>query len=216
MSADPAEHIWSGRMARYQRARVCALAAEQSEAPGDDGSEAVLKYFAYGSNLCSRRLRERTPSEAVVAVARLEGHVLRFHKVGYRDGSGKCNAFATGRPTDHLWGAVFAIDPVEKSCLDRAEGLGVGYEEITVEVNSTSGPMSAFTYVADAEAIMPDLKPYTWYKEFVVTGAAEHDLSPEYVDTIRAVKAVHDPNEARRAAHEQVLYPERAGGRRVR
>lgn len=46
--------------------------------------------------------------------------------------------------------------------------------------------------------------------------AAEHDLSPEYVDIIRAVEAVHDPNETRRAANEQILYPDRAGRMRVR
>lgn len=152
----------------------------------------------------------------VVTVARLEGHVLRFHKVGCRDGSGKCNAFATGRSTDHLWGAVFAIDPAEKYRLDHAEGLGVGYDEITVEVDSATGSMAAFTYVAEADAIMSDLKPYIWYKEFVVAGAAEHDLSPEYVDTIRAIEAVHDPDEARRVSNEQILYPERSGRMRVR
>ena len=168
----------------------------------------VLKYFAYGSNLCSRRLRKRTPSAVVIAVARLEAHLLRFHKVGFRDGSGKCNAFATGRPTDHLWGVVFAIDPVEKSRLDHAEGLGAGYQEITVEVVSTAGRMAAFTYVAAADAIRGDLQPFTWYKEFVVAGAAEHGLAAEYVETIRVVEAVHDPNEARRAAHERTLYPE--------
>ena len=94
--------------------------------------------------------------------------------------------------------------------------LGVGYDEITVEVDSTTGPMAAFTYVADADAIMSDLKPYIWYKEFVVAGAAEHDLSAEYVDTIRAIEAVHDPDEARRVSNEQILYPERSGRMRVR
>ena len=52
---------------------------------------ATLLYFAYGSNLHPERLRERVPSAESLGVARLEAHVLRFHKRG-RDGSGKCDA----------------------------------------------------------------------------------------------------------------------------
>lgn len=199
---------------RDVRARITSLSPTIRSTSLDEerGAVDVLKYFAYGSNLCSRRLRQRTPSASIVVVARLEAHVLRFHKVGFRDGSAKCDAFATGRATDHLWGAVFSIDPAEKPRLDDAEGLGSGYAEAAVEVESIAGRISAFTYVAAADAIRPDLKPYIWYKEFVVAGATEHALAPEYVDTIRAVEAVHDPNDVRRAAHEQILYSgERSG-----
>lgn len=50
--------------------------------------------FAYGSNMLTDRLRERVPSARPVAVARLAGHSLRWHKVSI-DGSGKCDAEAT-------------------------------------------------------------------------------------------------------------------------
>ena len=54
-----------------------------------------LLYFAYGSNLHPTRLGDRAPSVELVGTAVLEGHALRFHKRG-ADGSGKCNALATG------------------------------------------------------------------------------------------------------------------------
>ena len=164
-----------------------------------------MKYFACGSNLCSRRLCQRTPSASIVTVARLDSHVLKFHKVGFRDRSGKCNAYATGQSSDTVWGAVFEIDPAEKARLDDAEGVGFGYMETKVRVESTGGMISAFTYVAVADAIRPDLRPYLWYKALVLAGATEHALSPDYIEAIRAVVAIQDPDEGRRASNEQIL-----------
>ncbi len=155
------------------------------------------KYFAYGSNLCSRRLRQRTPSASVKAVGVLRAHVLRFHKVGFRDGSGKCDAFATGIATDVTWGAVFELDSCEKAWLDDVEGLGRGYVERLVRVETALGLIWATTYVASPDAIRSDIKPYSWYKNFVLAGATEHGFSRECVDAIRAVAAVEDPNVAR-------------------
>ena len=164
-----------------------------------------MRYFAYGSNLCSRRLRARTPSAVVVAVAKLQGHVLRFHKAGFRDESGKCDAFATGIATDVVWGAVYEIAADEKPWLDDAEGLGSGYVDRTVAVESPSGPIEATTYVASSDATRPGLKPYTWYKDFVLAGAIEHGLPLEYVETIRAVVAARDTNEVRAVEHGRIL-----------
>ena len=163
------------------------------------------KYFAYGSNLYLRRLRKRTPSASFIAVAQLRGHELRFHKVSRLDGSGKCDAFATGVSTDWVWGVVFEIPSAEKSQLDKAEGLGVGYKEKTVDVITKTGSMPAFTYVASSEAIRADLQPFAWYKKYVMAGAIEHDLPLEYVDAIRAVATSQDPDADRRRRHEQFL-----------
>lgn len=70
-----------------------------------------VKYFAYGSNMCSGRLSERV-SCTFVAVARLAGHQLRFHKVS-KDGSSKCDAFHTaGRGQDNI--AYEAIERARK------------------------------------------------------------------------------------------------------
>ena len=112
---------------------------------------------------------------------------------------------ATGIATDVIWGAVYEIATAEKPQLDHAEGLGSGYVDRTFGVESTGRLISATTYVASPDAIRPDLKPYTWYKDFVLAGAIEHDLPPEYVGAIRAVVSVQDPNEARAAEHRRVL-----------
>jgi gamma-glutamylcyclotransferase len=87
-----------------------------------------MKYFAYGSNMSTPRLRERVPSCQFTTNAKLLRYQLRFHKRS-KDESSKCNAFHTGEDTDIVWGVIFNILAAEKKALDRAEGLGSGYDE---------------------------------------------------------------------------------------
>ena len=144
-------------------------------------------YFAYGSNMSSERLRERTPSARFVAIARLPRHVRRWHKKG-RDGSGKCDVVETGDPSDAVWGVLFAIKSTEKPALDRAEGLGIGYLEKTVPVVTGSGVRCALTYHAKPGQTDPRLRPTAWYKAHVARGAREHGLPAEVVCAIERVE----------------------------
>lgn len=58
-----------------------------------------MKYFAYGSNMSLLRLWQRVPSAVRIGVFTLQGHQLRFHKLG-KDGSGKCDAYQTNNTLD--------------------------------------------------------------------------------------------------------------------
>src|SRR5712691_168201 len=153
-----------------------------------------MLYFAYGSNMSSPRLRYRVKSANSIGVAELEGFTLRWHKKS-KDGSGKCNAFrADGRT---LIGVVFEFDPKEKRVLDAAEGLGFGYNEQKIDVRLAGQPTSVCVYLADTRYIDDSLLPYTWYKDFVLTGAKEHQLPNEYIAAIEAQVAGIDPNSSR-------------------
>jgi cation transport regulator ChaC len=153
-----------------------------------------LKYFAYGSNMCTARLRGRVPSCVPVTIARLGGYQLRFHKRS-KDGSAKCNSLYTGAADDEVWGVIFDIPKAEKPKLDSAEGLGAGYNDHEVEVVTTAGEkVKTRTYLADASAITEGLLPYTWYKAYVLKGALECGLPKEYISQfIEAIPAVKDP-----------------------
>jgi hypothetical protein len=154
------------------------------------------------------RLRERTPGARRLATCLLRGHSLRFHKAG-RDGSGKCDAYATGNPGDVVIGALFEICPGQKSALDAAEGLGAGYEEKAVVLEGAGGGrVAALTYYATA--IDESLRPYCWYKRHVLVGARESALPPAYVARIDAIATWRDPDprrEARQLAVHGVSAP---------
>ncbi len=160
-------------------------------------------YFAYGSNMLSRRLRQRTPSAITVTTGYVEGRRLTFHKVG-RDGSGKCDIEATNLKSDRVIGIIYRISQAEKAALDKAEDLGNGYKEEHITVQQKEGTTStAIAYVAIKTA--PGIRPFAWYKDIVVAGAMEHGLPDAYIDRIRAFPSQPDPDSSRSARHEQLL-----------
>ena len=159
----------------------------------------TVRYFAYGSNMLTDRLRERVPSATAIGVGRLAGHELRWDKRSGRDRSGKCDAEATGRQEDVVWGVLFELDPDEKPALDRAEGLGVGYMDKTVQVSTDTGPVTALMYYATDKD--PSLRPYHWYKALVIAGAREHGLPAGYRSRLELVVTVSDHNPTRGGTH---------------
>lgn len=162
-----------------------------------------LLYFAYGSNMSSRRLRHRVPSARVLDTAVLAGHRLAWHKKG-TDGSGKCDIPAAG-DDDVVYGVLYAIDPAHKPRLDRAEGLGVSYEIKHVDLwrLGRDEPATALTYYAIR--IDPTYVPYDWYRDHVLIGAREHGLPGRYIRRIESVPTREDAD-ARRARAERRVH----------
>jgi cation transport regulator ChaC len=162
-------------------------------------------YFAYGSNMCTGRLRQRVSSANPVRVAKLLNHSLRFHKRS-DDHSGKCDAYFTGERQDVIWGVVFEINPAEKPYLDKHEGLGHGYvEKLATVIDTESNRCAVFMYVADNAHIDPMLRPYSWYKQFVVEGARQHQLPADYVDAIRCLEEIEDSDRVRDTRNRSIL-----------
>ena len=163
---------------------------------------APLPVFAYGSNMSTVRLRARTRSARFLARGQLEKHSLRWHKRSV-DGSGKCNALATGRRSDLVWGVLFELDRRGKDALDAAEGLGRGYEEQVVRILTGDGVRLALAYIA--QDVDETLTPYHWYKNHVLTGAREHGLPDDYIAGIVRVRSIEDLD-VRRAAMNHRLH----------
>ena len=167
----------------------------------------TFQYFAYGSNMLTRRLTaaNRAPSAKPIGIGYVESRRLTFDKVS-RDGSGKCDAQATGKKTDRVYGVIFEIALTDKTALDGAEG---GYAEEHVDVISVAGKVQLETYIATtyiATKKEPVLPPYHWYKALTIAGAVEHGLPKDYVEWLRAFESVEDPNVERRAKNEAFLF----------
>ena len=155
------------------------------------GCDDAYTYFAYGSNMSSRRLRQRTPSAKALGIGRLPGHMLRWHKLG-RDGSGKCDIAESGEQADGVWGVLYRIALAEKPLLDRIEGLGIGYDEEEVRVETSDGSRAALTYRAKPDRIDAQLRPLAGYKRYVLLGAREHGLPAAYVSAIERVSVAFE------------------------
>jgi hypothetical protein len=150
-------------------------------------------------------MTHRVPSARKIDIAHLSKHTICFHKRGWKDRSGKCNAFLTGSPYDGVLGVVYEILQSDKRTLDEREGLGNGYEVKDIQVCSESGEYTAFTYIANETHIDESLSPFTWYRDYVIHGALYHKLPEKYIDVLRAVKAIEDSDRARVEKESGVL-----------
>ena len=163
----------------------------------ETGPPEPVVYFAYGSDMSTARLRERVPSCKALGIATLPDHALHFHKRS-ADKSGNCNAFASGNDISVI-GVLFSFDSAERAKLDEAAGVGNGYEHAIVTVINDKGHRrKVLTYLATPDCIDDSLKPYSWYKNFVLAGGREHGLPSEYIaEHIQSVEAIEDLNKTR-------------------
>jgi hypothetical protein len=161
-------------------------------------------YLAYGSNLHPLRMLDRVPSTRLVGVTRLDRCSVAFAKRG-RDGSGKSSLLFTDNPDDVAYGAVYEISGAEKHLLDRAEGLGNGYEEAQFRVAANGSTLAAFAYIAAQSHLAPGLPPYDWYKDLVIAGASHHKFPETYIASLHAVQSCPDPDHQRWLQHENLL-----------
>ena len=162
-----------------------------------------MHYFAYGSNMSSRRFQQRVPSAQPKGVAVVHGHSLAFHKQSL-DGSAKCGMAATGNPDDSVYGVLYEFKDGELPQLDLAEGNGYHYHRRLIEVDVGRGALVAAACYFAAD-ISPGLLPYSWYLEHLLVGAREAELPARYIAQLSSVDCQYD-NDERRHARELAIY----------
>ena len=168
-------------------------------------SAQTFLYFAYGANMFSRRIQSPNiaPSAVAVDIGFVQGRRFTFGKVS-RDGSGKCDLEVTNNSSNRAYGVLYRINVKDRENLNQAEGLGIGYSETSIQVVTAKATYTAMTYVGSyKEAI---LRPYQWYKAFVIAGAIEHELPAEYIEWLRTFEAQADSNADRRSEREALLF----------
>jgi hypothetical protein len=146
-----------------------------------------MLYAAYGSNLHPQRLRQRTPSAALLGTAMIDGWSLHFDKRG-QDGSGKCTIRRDG---GSLYCAIYDICPTDKTRLDTIEGVGKGYARSILPV---PGYGLCATYVAETRYLDASLLPFCWYRDLVLLGAMAHGFDAGYLARIASVRTQTDPD----------------------
>ena len=150
-----------------------------------------LFYFAYGSNLLTKRLKKRCPGATPIKPAYADDWIVKFSKPS-KDCSGK--ATLSPKNGSRTPGMLFEIPDSEVYCLDKAEGVGYGYERINtfyVRLAESSEIVPVATYLATHTK--PDLKPYDWYLALVIAGALEHISDEDHHEMLRQVSYMRDP-----------------------
>ncbi|MDH3281700.1 MAG: gamma-glutamylcyclotransferase [Gammaproteobacteria bacterium] len=161
-----------------------------------------MLYFAYGSNLLSRRLAVRIGACAIAGTATAAGYRLVFHKRG-QDGSAKADAFGTGLDSDTVLGVLYRVTAAQKRRLDEFEGAG--YRSADILIRSAQGRGQAVTYVALGHHIDANLMPFKWYRDLVIAGAYQWGFPPRYIEFLETHATQNDPDRERQRRNMAVL-----------
>ena len=161
--------------------------------------------FSYGSNMYSKRLIKRVPSAKILCTGKSQGFKVEFYKRS-EDESGKATLIRTKNKSDIIWGTISSILKKEKHLLDKAEGLGKGYNEKHIPIKTETGEdICPIAYIADDSYIDKELIPYSWYKTLVIEGAKENGLPKKYIEILELQKAKEDKNIERAKRELKIL-----------
>lgn len=144
-----------------------------------------VKVFAYGSNMCTQRMRGRISSVEPLGRAKLLTKRLVCNKRS-NDGSAKANLEDAA---DTVWGVLYEIDSAELGKLDECEG---GYERECLGV-LTDHDSLVRAYVYISSKLTSDHRPYDWYKALMIRGALEHELPSFYIELLKQIESKPDP-----------------------
>lgn len=163
-------------------------------------------YFAYGSNMLTKRLRERCPSARPAGIAVAEEYRLDFSKVGL-DGSGKATLSRNTKAIQitHIQGVLYHVSLKESTNLDLAEGRYDRHANFLVKCQHKKSSIIASTYIAQPDACSNGLLPFDWYVRLIIAGAYEHGLDPAYIARLRNVKTRTDPDTDRAESMARLL-----------
>ncbi|XP_054721023.1 gamma-glutamylcyclotransferase-like [Uloborus diversus] len=138
-------------------------------------------YFAYASNLFTKRMRLNCPSAKPKCVAELKN--FRFAFIEYADlWKGGC-ATIVEDDVDSVWGVVWEISKEHEEALNKQE---VGYTPIHVKVYKDNVELPCKTY--QRPPCIGISKPSLIYKTVFVRGAKEHGLPEWYIKKLEAIE----------------------------
>lgn len=145
-----------------------------------------MYYFAYGSNLSTRFIRDYTPSAKPVMKAELANYQVEFRHYSEDLGGGISSIIDT--PGALVRGVIYDVPQSELEQLDILESVPEGlYRRDTFVVMGEDGRW----HRADLYRVSTPGGPYppsTSYVDFMIEGAREHGLDAEYVERLVALR----------------------------
>lgn len=138
-----------------------------------------MLYFAYGSNMNFKQMRERCPSSRFIKRAYKEGY-----KFVYDGRSIKWNAAVANiiEPEENIvWGGLFEINEDNLAALDCYEGYSSkSYDRETIIVkDDEENSLEAVVYLRKGQRIGT---PDTVYRQTIIQGAKDCGLPENYIE----------------------------------
>lgn len=145
--------------------------------------------FSYGSNMSKQQMLSRTGSVPRSVAAKLPDYRLAFRRV--LDGD---QVYATIVPNigAAVQGVAYWCSQHVMRQLDKFEGVAENcYRRAKVRVTTIAGEdLDCIVYIGES-FFEDEESPDDRYLNLILTGAAEHQLPPGYIDSIAKLAAGH-------------------------
>ena len=130
-------------------------------------------YFAYGSNLNRKQMKQRCPDAKAKVSATLHHYRLIF--CGWSRSFHGGTASIIAQRGQRTLGGVYEISDACVRKLDRYEGYPITYDRINIIVNTDAGEaIEAFTYIKKQQS--EETKPSPEYLKIIKQGYIEWGL----------------------------------------
>jgi len=154
-----------------------------------------MLYFAYGSNLDWKRMKNRCPSVEFYCKVSLPDYRIEFTRKSSKLGCGVVDIIWD--ENNKVYGVVYKIDEEDSGRLDKSEGYVPQrdincykrIEIMVVEEDNKEKPIIAYTY----EVVKKEFgkyKPSKEYKNLIVTGAKYWKLPKDYINFLENIETM--------------------------
>ncbi|QAT16669.1 gamma-glutamylcyclotransferase [Candidatus Velamenicoccus archaeovorus] len=144
-----------------------------------------MLYFAYGSNMNKKQMKERCPSSKFIKRAYVEGYEFVYD--GYSQSRKGAVANIIKSENEKVWGCLFEINEDNLSALDCYEGyFSRVYDKKTIMVKDDEGKShSVIVYFRTGKEVGV---PHEDYQCDVIQGAKDCGLPEDYIKNVLNAK----------------------------
>jgi gamma-glutamylcyclotransferase (GGCT)/AIG2-like uncharacterized protein YtfP len=153
-----------------------------------------MLYFAYGSNMHSAQMKERSPLAKFVCRAKLASHRLAFTRMSVNRGCGVADILRD--EAKDVWGVVYELPENELKNLDKDESFRPGrpddqndYTRENYHVwreGDAKRPLLVSLYRGHPQSNPP--LPDCNYKNLIVEGAKHWQLPADYIQELESIQ----------------------------
>ncbi|KAJ6635519.1 Gamma-glutamylcyclotransferase [Pseudolycoriella hygida] len=182
---------------------VITAMTQASEETLNPPSNETFLYFAYGSNLLSKRIHIQNPTAKRKTIGQLKNYRLDFLRASTNWNG--CSATIVEDDGSSVWGAIWEINVSNMKDLDRQEGVDVNFYKVLMKsIETPNGeelPCRLYQQVRNPtesvkfEDIPFDRQPSKTYLKCILDGAVESELPSDYIDSLEKI-----PNNGRDAS----------------
>ncbi len=144
-------------------------------------------YFAYGSNLDEKQMKERCPGSELLGAAVLKNYRLDFTIYSPRWKYGCADVIKNAE--NEVWGVLYTLSEEDLQKLDKCEGDPNFYRRIQVDILDKMGELvQAYTYEVVNKS--PFQMPSSKYLNIIKEASRKFNFPQNYQDFLKNIKFI--------------------------